>query len=87
MSPETIISDKRSSHITPDYVLSAPKSVEHSSDDILAASGVHFKNDEVGVLPRIINEIYTKRVGLKEQMIASQKELEELEAKLMSLKE
>jgi DNA polymerase elongation subunit (family B) len=74
MSPETWVSDRRE-YVTQDMVLEG----EFTNDDpdvSVCANGVCFRNDEVGIIPGIINEYYRNRVQIKKQMLAVEQQLE-----------
>ena len=78
MSPETIL-PVETIRMDPDVILeNRPFTPEHSNS-IMAANGAHFSAERVGVIPRIINEIYEKRVRLKKEMISEKKRLETLD--------
>jgi DNA polymerase elongation subunit (family B) len=59
MSPETITSETTPG-ISPDVILNDVPFEPHMPGTIMAANGVHFRTDKVGVIPRIITEIYDK---------------------------
>tara|TARA_E500000305_G_C4001395_1_gene227560 strand:- start:234 stop:1514 length:1281 start_codon:yes stop_codon:yes gene_type:complete len=47
--------------------------------EAVAANGQHFRTDKVGIIPMIIDEMYNERVGIKQEMIAAQKEKEKVD--------
>ena len=57
MSPETII-DQNTPGMDVDKVLDM-KSIQRSPDECIAVGGQHFRTDVQGVLPKIIEEMYT----------------------------
>jgi len=73
MSPETIIDGKV-------VALDVDKCIRGIQADTngqcVAASGQYFKTDKKGILPQIIDQMYSERVVIKKQMLASQRELE-----------
>ena len=79
MSPETIL-PVQTAGISPDIILNNVP-FEPEEDTIMAANGCHFSNERQGVIPRIINEIYDRRVVLKKAMIVEQKRLQTIDKK------
>ena len=75
MSPETIINGKVA-NVSVDTLLSGQVKPKLESNECASASGQYFTTSEQGILPKIINEMYSERVVIKRQMINSQKELE-----------
>jgi len=75
MSPETIIDGKV-------IALDVDKCIQGVNVDIdnkcVAASGQYFKTTEKGILPKIIDQMYSERVIIKKQMLASQQELQKV---------
>jgi len=73
MSPETIIDGKV-------IALDVDKCIQGVNVDTdnkcVAASGQYFKTTEKGILPKIIDQMYSERVVIKKQMLASQQELQ-----------
>ena len=73
MSPETIIDGKVAT-------LDVDKCIRgiqvDTNGQCVAASGQYFKTDKKGILPKIIDQMYSERVVIKKQMLASQRELE-----------
>ena len=78
MSPETITS-QTTPGISPDVILNDVPFEPHMPGTIMAANGVHFRTDKIGVIPRIITEIYDKRVILKKAMLQEKKRLETID--------
>tara|TARA_Y100000385_G_scaffold271189_1_gene310924 strand:+ start:4 stop:2565 length:2562 start_codon:yes stop_codon:yes gene_type:complete len=77
MSPETIL-NKTTAGVDVENVLKATK-IERSSDECIAVGGQHFRTDVQGVLPKIIEEMYTERVDVKKAMIKAQQELQRID--------
>jgi len=75
MSPETIIDGKV-------IALDVDKCIRGVNVDTdnkcVAASGQYFKTTEKGILPKIIDQMYSERVIIKKQMLASQQELQKV---------
>lgn len=75
MSPETIIDGKV-------IALDVDKCIQGVNVDTdnkcVAASGQYFKTTEKGILPKIIDQMYSERVIIKKQMLASQQELQKV---------
>jgi DNA polymerase elongation subunit (family B) len=80
MSPETIINGKVA-NVSVDTLLSGEVKPRLESNECAAASGQYFKTDTQGILPKIIDEMYSERVVIKRQMINSQRELEKVDKK------
>lgn len=78
MSPETIL-PVETLRMDPDVILENRPFTPEVSNAIMAANGAHFSAERVGVIPRIINEIYDKRVRLKKEMISEKKRLETID--------
>ncbi len=78
MSPETIIPGKVA-NVNVDSLLSGEIRPRLDANECASASGQYFKTDEQGILPKIIDEMYSERVVIKRQMITSQKELERID--------
>lgn len=80
MSPETIINGKVA-NVSVDTLLSGEVKPRLESNECAAASGQYFRTDTQGILPKIIDEMYSERVVIKRQMINSQRELEKVDKK------
>ena len=76
MSPETI-ADGEMITTDVDKLLENPK-VELNGK-ALGANGQFFNVDQKGVLPKIIDEMYSERVTIKKAMLKSQKELQKVD--------
>ena len=76
MSPETII-NTTTPGMDVDQVLQM-KHFERSPEECVAVGGQHFRTDVQGVLPKIIEEMYTERVDVKKAMIKAQKKLQKV---------
>jgi len=74
MSPETILSNTEVG-VTPDGILNETIT-NKVPDTAMAANGVRFDTKKIGVLPRIVEELYAERVGVKEEMLKAQQEME-----------
>jgi DNA polymerase elongation subunit (family B) len=75
MSPETIVST-RTSGVTVDNCLDKTRPDSKSPTDCIAANGVHFSKDERGVLPSIIDGLYSERKQIKKNMLGAQSQVE-----------
>jgi DNA polymerase elongation subunit (family B) len=73
MSPETIISGTTLG-VTPDTCLGGYNTENPDKSTSMAANGVHFKKDTVGVLPSLIIDYYAERRVIKDKMLAAQQE-------------
>ena len=78
MSPETIINGKVA-NVTVDSLLSGDVKPKLETNECASASGQYFTTDEQGILPKIIDEMYSERVVIKRAMINGQKELEKVD--------
>jgi DNA polymerase elongation subunit (family B) len=81
MSPETII-DGNVSGIDVDKILDAKATGRTFSIDCpgecVAANGQHFSINNKGILPTIIEGMYTERVSIKRNMLNAQQELQKV---------
>ena len=73
MSPETIISGTTLG-VTPDTCLGGYNTENPNKSTSMAANGVHFKKDSIGVLPSLIIDYYAERRVIKDKMLAAQQE-------------
>ncbi len=79
MSPETI-DDGNVVQFDIDNMLTKPwKSPAADDNKALAANGQYFRTDTPGIIPTIIDEMYSERVGVKKQMIDSQRKLQKVD--------
>ena len=82
MSPETIISGKTSG-ISVDKILDAKAEGKtfllDYPGECVASNGQHFRTDRKGILPSIIEGMYTERVGIKRAMLNAQQELQKVD--------
>lgn len=78
MSPETIL-PKQTSDIDVDTLLKGFKVNPTIPGATIAANGVLFNPARVGVIPRIIREIYDRRVTLKKEMLVNKKRFEKID--------
>jgi len=74
MSPETI-ANGMTEQVNVDGLLLDNKPVR-TKDMALAANGQYFRTDKKGILPEIIDEMYTERVEIKNAMIQAQQQLQ-----------
>ena len=77
MSPETIITGKVA-NLTVDGILSRDVKPKLLDGECASASGQYFKTDKQGILPKIIDEMYSERVEIKKEMINAQRKLQEV---------
>jgi DNA polymerase elongation subunit (family B) len=76
MSPETLIPHTRIDGLNPDKVLEADSCL--TEDDVsVAANGSCYRKDKQGIIPEIIQELYDKRVMIKQQMLKAQQRMEQ----------
>ena len=81
MSPETLVRHMTVHGLDVDRILKEKKCISPEPNLATAANGACFRKDKKGFLPQIVEELYSKRVVLKKQMIEKKKELESLDAK------
>lgn len=74
MSPETYMPQEREV-VTQDMVLNGDFKNTNPNMSV-AANGVCFRNDKVGIIPSIIDEYYNNRSIIKKQMIAVEQQFE-----------
>lgn len=75
MSPETLIPHTRIDGLNPDKVLEADSCL--TEDDVsVSANGSCYRKDKQGIIPEIIQELYDKRVMIKQQMLKAQQRME-----------
>lgn len=77
MSPETIL-DGDVVQFDIESVLTGTQ-IQTQPGKSLAANGQYFRTDKPGIIPTIIDEMYSERVQIKKQMINSQKELQKVD--------
>jgi DNA polymerase elongation subunit (family B) len=75
MSPETIVST-RTNGVNVDNCLDQTRPDSKSPHDCLAANGVHFRRDEQGVIPSVIDVLYAERKLIKKEMLSQQSKVE-----------
>lgn len=74
MSPETYVQDKRM-YVTQDMVLNGEFQNEEKGVSV-CANGACFSNQKLGVIPEIIDEYYSNREKIKNEMLELEKEAE-----------
>jgi DNA polymerase elongation subunit (family B) len=77
MSPETIL-DGDVVQFDIESVLTGTQ-IQIQPGKSLAANGQYFRTDKPGIIPTIIDEMYSERVQMKKHMIDSQKELQKVD--------
>ena len=77
MSPETI-ADGEITQFDIENVLTKSSQPDNRGK-ALAANGQYFRTDKPGIIPFIIDEMYKERVGIKQEMITAQKELQKVD--------
>ena len=74
MSPETYDQDSRQ-FVNQDMLLNSD--FENDNPNVtVAANGVTFRKDKVGIIPQIIDEYYNNRAVIKKEMLVAEQELE-----------
>jgi DNA polymerase elongation subunit (family B) len=77
MSPETIANGEITQFDIENVLIKAMK--PDNRNKALSANGQYFKTDKLGIVPFIIDEMYKERVGIKQEMINAQKELQKID--------
>ena len=77
MSPETI-ANGMTEQVDVEGLLTDNKPVR-TKDMALAANGQYFRTDKKGILPEIIDEMYSERVEIKKAMIQAQQQLQKVD--------
>lgn len=77
MSPETI-AEGEVTKVDIEAVLTNSQKLNNNGK-ALSASGQYFNTNRPGIVPMIIDEMYSERVGIKKEMINSQKELQNVD--------
>lgn len=78
MSPESVLPEQ-TPNIDVDSILNGIEVIPTIPNAITAANGVLFDPTQVGVIPRLIREIYDRRVSLKKAMLIEKKRFETIE--------
>jgi DNA polymerase elongation subunit (family B) len=81
MSPETLVRHMTVPGLDVDRILREKKNISPEPNLATAANGACFRRDKQGFMPQIVEELYSKRVLLKKQMIDKKKQLETIDAK------
>ena len=79
MSPETLVRHMTVHGLNVDRILQQKKHISPEPNLATAANGACFRRDKQGFMPQIVEELYSKRVLLKKQMIDKKKELETID--------
>jgi len=73
MSPETIV--RKEPGVNIDSIVAGHIKNDDPSTG-MAANGLRFKNDKLGTIPRIIEDLYNERVVVKKDMLNSKQQIE-----------
>lgn len=73
MSPETVVNDSWNNQATVEKCLAGLK---NDTEYAMAANGVYFRKDKLGVLPAIVEQMYGERVQIKNKMLEAKKKQE-----------
>ena len=95
ISPETVV-DRRTANVNVDNCLGQTRPDSILPDHSIAANGIHFRKDIRGVIPSIIDGLYSERKVIKQEMLRvtqlteegkmDGKELSSLDASQMAIK-
>ena len=73
MSPETLIPHSFVNSVVPDILINTDKKAPEGV--AMAGNGSVYRKDVKGIIPEIVEELYTKRVAIKERTIEFKKKL------------
>lgn len=76
MSPETIVDGMVDSNLDVHKILNKPSIVRRPDNMSVSAHGQYFSTEKPGTLPRIIDEMYSERVEIKNHMLALKQQLQ-----------
>ena len=86
MSPETLVRQSVVPNVNPDNILENGK-VDVPNDNLaVACNGSTFRRDKKGIIPEIVEELYNRRVEVKNEMLAKRSEREHLLEELKKLR-
>ena len=74
MSPETVLPGKEHLGVDPVEMLLGDDEISIPEGTTMAASGVKFSKDQVGIIPAIIKQYYDERRVIKKAMLEAQQE-------------
>ena len=78
MSPETLVRQSVVPNVNPDNILENGK-VDVPNDNLaVACNGSTFRRDKKGIIPEIVEELYSRRVTIKKEMLVEKTKLETL---------
>ena len=78
MSPETVLPGKQNLGLDPVEKLLSGEEITIPEGTTMAASGVRFSKDQVGIIPAIIKQYYDERRVIKNKMLKVEQELQNL---------
>ena len=76
MSPETYVDHISVPGLSPESILKTFQVEVPDSNLAVAGNGSCYRKDKRGIIPTIVDELYNKRIAIKETMLRYQKELE-----------
>jgi len=77
MSPETIVHQSKVEGITSDKVLEDPSLLQVPDENLcLALNGAVFRKDKKGIIPAMVEKLYSERAECKQSMLAKLSEAE-----------
>ena len=92
ISPETLLKNKDGSAVKLDYNLdklvhkSQDTSFAHKHNISVAASGVCFRKDKWGIIPKFCHELYADRKANKKRYLQSKSKLEQVHEEMRKRK-
>jgi DNA polymerase elongation subunit (family B) len=86
MSPETLVRQSVVPNVNPDNILKNGE-VDVPNDNLaVACNGSTFRRDKKGIIPEIVEELYNRRVEIKNEMLTKRSERERLLEELNKLR-
>tara|TARA_R110000772_G_scaffold20140_10_gene55979 strand:- start:1978 stop:4512 length:2535 start_codon:yes stop_codon:yes gene_type:complete len=78
MSPETLVRRSCVPNVNPDNIISG-LGVDIPNENLaVACNGATFRRDKKGIIPEIVEELYSRRVKIKNEMLAEKSKLEKI---------
>jgi DNA polymerase elongation subunit (family B) len=83
MSPETIVEGQFENGVNVESLLSYKNKISFTGDKAVAATGLMFRKDQEGVIPRMIRQYYDERRAIKKRMLQAKQEYENAPSKAL----
>jgi DNA polymerase elongation subunit (family B) len=78
MSPETLVRQSCVPNLGPDKILENEFVTIPNDNLAVACNGATFRRDKKGIIPEIVEELYARRVEVKNEMLAEKTKLEQI---------